>query len=76
LKNGESLTPEEKELLEIILKRSPRLRNSYLLKEEFRQIYETHQQPEATKVGLEEWLAKASKIYSDIIAVSELVRDK
>jgi transposase len=67
LKNGESLTPEEKELLEIILKCSPRLRNAYLLKEEFRQIYETHQPPEVAKASLEAWLGKASKIYSDII---------
>lgn len=67
LKNGESLTAEEKEVLETILKCSKRLRNAYLLKEEFRQIYETHQAPEVAKERLEAWLAKASEIYSDII---------
>jgi hypothetical protein len=39
----------EKEVLETILKCSKRLRNAYLLKEEFRQIYETHQAPEVAK---------------------------
>ena len=61
------LNDEEKKLLEIILKSSERLRNAYQLKEDFRQIYETDQEPEVAKVKLEEWLAKASKFYSQVI---------
>nr|WP_081599264.1 transposase [Prochlorothrix hollandica] len=45
----------------MILKSSERLSNAYQLKEDFRQIYETDQEPEVAKVKLEEWLAKASK---------------
>nr|WP_044076200.1 ISL3 family transposase [Prochlorothrix hollandica] len=67
LKNGTDLNDEEKKLLEIILKSSERLRNAYQLKEDFRQIYETDQEPEVAKVKLEEWLAKASKFYSQVI---------
>ncbi|WP_017714673.1 transposase, partial [Prochlorothrix hollandica] len=67
LKNGTDLNDEEKKLLEIILKSSERLSNAYQLKEDFRQIYETDQEPEVAKVKLEEWLAKASKFYSQVI---------
>jgi len=67
LRNGADLNDEEKKLLEIILKSSKRLRNSYQLKEDFRQIYETDQEPEVAKVRLKEWLVKASKFYSQVI---------
>nr|WP_225883943.1 transposase [Prochlorothrix hollandica] len=49
------------------MKSSERLSNAYQLKEDFRQIYETDQEPEVAKVKLEEWLAKASKFYSQVI---------
>lgn len=67
LKNGADLNEGDKKLLEIILKSSQRLRNAYQLKEEFRQIYETHQTLEVAKAKLAEWLAKASKFYSQAI---------
>nr|WP_235620348.1 transposase [Prochlorothrix hollandica] len=37
---------KKKSYLEIILKSSERLSNAYQLKEDFRQIYETDQEPE------------------------------
>jgi len=67
MKNGEDLTENERKLLEAILKCSSRLKNAYLLKEELRQIFETHQTPEEAKKQIEAWLVKASKFYTGFI---------
>jgi transposase len=67
MKNGEDLTENERKLLESILKCSSRLKNAYLLKEELRQIFETHQTPEEAKKQIEAWLVKASKFYTGFI---------
>ena len=67
LKNGDDLTEEEKLKLDTILSHSQRLRKAYELKEEFRDIFETHQTPEEGKQGILTWLNKARLVYCDVI---------
>jgi len=67
LKNRDDLKDEELKILESILNSSEKLKNAYELKEEFREIYNTHQTPEVAKSRLEEWLKKAAKFYGQAI---------
>ena len=67
LKNGDDLTEEERLKLDTILSHSQRLRKAYELKEEFRDIFETHQTPEEGKQGILTWLNKARLVYCDVI---------
>jgi transposase len=67
MKNHNDLEEEEKATLKQILKCSKRLRDTYKLKEEFREIYETHQTPEDSKNKFESWMDKAAKLYNESI---------
>lgn len=66
-KNKEDLSHEQIDDLNAILDCSERLKNAYLLKEEFRRIYETHQTPEEAKALLKSWMEKAANFYNDSI---------
>ena len=46
---------------------SQRLKDAYFLKEEFREIDETHQTPEEAEILLQAWMKKAAKFYNDSI---------
>ena len=67
LKNGQDLTTEETQKLEVILKRSKRLRQAYQWKEEFRAIYEQPLTVEEGKHNIKQWLHKVRTIYSDVV---------
>ncbi|WP_245555349.1 ISL3 family transposase [Baaleninema simplex] len=67
LKNQKDLKEEGLEKLEAVLKQSKRLRKAYQLKEDFREIYETTQDPESGKNKFKEWLCKAQSIYGDAV---------
>lgn len=63
LKNFEDLSDEQEEKLINILHRSETLKQAYLLKENLREIYETHYTVEEGMPAIEEWLIKAQKLY-------------
>ena len=63
LKNFEDLSEEQEEELFRMLCRSNRLKESYLLKEELRDIYETRYSVEEGKLAIKEWLEKADNFY-------------
>lgn len=67
LKNAQDLKDEEQEKLQLILKGSQRLRLAYTLKEEFRQIFETRQEPVEAQKQLLQWLQKARAVYCDVL---------
>lgn len=67
MKNKKNLNDDQLNELEAILGCSERLKNAYLLKEEFRDIYETHQTPEEAEILLKEWMEKAAKFYNESI---------
>lgn len=67
LKNGQDLTPEETEKLELILQKSKRLEKAYRWKEEFRAIYEQPLTVEEGKRQIQGWLDKARAVYSEAI---------
>ena len=72
MKNKKDLNDDQLNELEAILCCSKRLKNAYLLKEEFRDIYETHQTPEEAEILLKEWMEKAAKFYSESNEASPL----
>lgn len=67
LKNAVDLNEKEKEKLELILKSSRRLKLAYTLKEEFRQIFETHYSVVEGRKQLLQWLKKARSVYCDVL---------
>jgi transposase len=67
LKNGQDLTPEETEKLELILQKSKRLEKAYRWKEEFRAIYEQPLTVEEGKRQIQGCLDKARAVYSEAI---------
>lgn len=67
MKNKKDLNDEQIDNLDAILNCSQRLKNAYLLKEEFRDIYETHQTPEEAEILLKAWMEKATKFYNESI---------
>jgi transposase len=67
MKNGLSLTIEEKEILKRILNCSSRLKRADELKEKFRAIYQTYQTPEEALVQFKLWLKKARDLYRESI---------
>ena len=67
MKNNKDLNEEQRNNLKIVLDCSQRLKDAYFLKEEFREIYETHQTPEEAEILLQEWMKKAAKFYNDSI---------
>jgi len=62
LRNGVSLTENEKVKLEYVLGQSERLRQAYELKEEFRDIYERNNNVERGREEMMAWLKKAEPI--------------
>jgi len=67
MKNNKDLNDEQRNNLKIVLDCSQRLKDAYFLKEEFREIYETHQTPEEAEILLQAWMKKAAKFYNDSI---------
>lgn len=60
VKNRDELTPEEDVHLMQVLEASPELRTAYLLKEEFRTIFEKINDPQRAERFLNAWICKAS----------------
>ena len=67
MKNEKDLNEEQKNQVEKILACSQRLNDAYRLKEDFREIYETHQTPEEAAMAIQQWIEKASMLYTDSI---------
>ena len=67
LKNGVDLKEEEGVKLATVLSQSKRLKLAYELKEEFREIFESHHSVSEGKESLLEWIKKAQPIYSDTL---------
>ncbi len=67
MKNAKDLSKEQENNLKMVLGCSKRLKAAYLLKEEFRDIYETFQTPEEARLSLNKWMEKASAFYSSAI---------
>ncbi|NEO82597.1 ISL3 family transposase [Moorena sp. SIO4G3] len=63
LRNGADLTDEQKQDLEAILIRSECLRMAYEMKEDLREIYETHQTLKAGAKKLRKWLRTAQLFF-------------
>ena len=60
MKNAKDLSKEQENNLKMVLGCSKRLKAAYLLKEDFRDIYETFQTPEEARLSLNKWMEKAS----------------
>ena len=69
LRNGVDLKEEERIKLATVLSQSKRIKLAYELKEEFRDIFESHHSVEEGKKLLLEWIKKAQPIYSDTLAM-------
>ena len=69
LKNGVDLKEEERVKLATVLSQSKRLKLAYELKEEFREIFESHHSVEEGKELLLEWIKKAQPMYSDTLTM-------
>jgi transposase len=67
MKNNKDLKVEQRNNLKMVLDCSERLKNAYFLKEEFRDIYETHQTAEEAEILLQVWMKKAAKFYNESI---------
>ena len=61
VKNRDELKPEEERQLLDVLAASPELRTAYLLKEEFRTIFEKINDPQRAERFLKAWIWKASQ---------------
>lgn len=61
VKNRDELKPEEEKRLLEVLAASPELRTAYLLKEEFRTIFEKINDPQRAERFLKAWIWKASQ---------------
>jgi transposase len=68
LKNGKSLTLEQREQLEKWLSKDSRLRKAYDYKEQFHEIYESKQSVEEGRRRIEEWLNIAREVYGEVIS--------
>jgi len=64
LKNEEDLTEPQKIKLEAIKEKFPSLKKMQELKEEFRKIYETSENPTEGMLSISEWLAKSSSVFT------------
>ena len=64
LKNEEDLTEPQKIKLEAIKENLPNLKKMQELKEEFRKIYETSENPTEGMLSISEWLAKSSSVFT------------
>ncbi|WP_333093224.1 MULTISPECIES: transposase [unclassified Microcoleus] len=68
LRSGVDLK-EQRIKLATVLSQSKRLKLAYELKEEFREIFESHHSVEEGKKSLLEWIKKAQPIYSDTLTM-------
>ena len=66
MKNAKDLSKEQENNLKMVLGCSKRLKAAYLLKEDFRDIYETFQTPEEARLSLNKWMEKASAFYGSL----------
>ncbi|REJ49908.1 MAG: ISL3 family transposase [Microcystis aeruginosa TA09] len=64
LKNEKYLTEPQKIKLEAIKETLPNLKKMHELKEEFRKIYETSENPTEGLLSISEWLAKSSSVFT------------
>lgn len=64
LKNEEDLTETQKIKLEAIKENFQNLKKMQELKEEFRKIYETSENPTEGMLSISEWLAKSSSVFT------------
>jgi transposase len=64
LKNEKYLTEPQKIKLEAIKETFPNLKKMHELKEEFRKIYETSENPTEGLLSISEWLAKSSSVFT------------
>ena len=64
LKNEKDLTETQKIKLEAIKENFPNLKKMQELKEEFRKIYETSENPTEGMLSISEWLAKSSSVFT------------
>jgi transposase len=64
LKNEKDLTETQKIKLEAIKENFPNLKKMHELKEEFRKIYETSENPTEGLLSISEWLAKSSSVFT------------
>ncbi|AVQ72775.1 ISL3 family transposase [Microcystis sp. MC19] len=64
LKNEEDLTEPQKIKLEAIKENWPNLKKMQEVKEEFRKIYETSENPTEGLLSISEWLAKSSSVFT------------
>ena len=64
LKNEKDLTEPQKIKLEAIKENFPSLKKMQELKEEFRKIYETSENPTEGMLSISEWLAKSSSVFT------------
>ncbi|MFM6519642.1 MAG: transposase, partial [Microcystis panniformis] len=64
LKNEKDLTETQKIKLEAIKENFPNLKKMQELKEEFRKIYETSENPTEGLLSISEWLAKSSSVFT------------
>ena len=64
LKNEKDLTETQKIKLEAIKENFPSLKKMHELKEEFRKIYETSENPTEGMLSISEWLAKSSSVFT------------
>ena len=64
LKNEENLTEPQKLKLEAIKENLTNLKKMHELKEEFRKIYETSENPTEGMLSISEWLAKSSSVFT------------
>lgn len=67
LKNRDDLAADEKEKLGRILKGSRRLKKAYVLKERFREIYESPLTVEEGEHQFKQWLRQARKVYGSVV---------
>jgi transposase len=67
LKNGKDLTEEEQQKLALMLRRSPRLKLAYELKEAFRAIFEADHGVEQSKALLLQWVKQARPVYHEVL---------
>jgi transposase len=64
LKNEKDLTETQNIKLEAIKENFPNLKKMHELKEEFRKIYETSENPTEGLLSISEWLAKSSSVFT------------
>ncbi|GBE76013.1 hypothetical protein myaer87_32400 [Microcystis aeruginosa NIES-87] len=70
LKNEEDLTKPQKLKLEAIKENLTNLKKMHELKEEFRKIYETSENPTEGLLSISEWLAKSSSVFTSVFTKS------